>query len=109
MILGGDFNIFRPKTVRWGDETFNAEVRQSQFRNLGPFPPKIREVFGDETYMSVLCLGQLSPPEKMAPFSRVTEREVVSDFRRKSNRKAYILERQRTTRRRLTYSTAKQS
>ncbi|KAI7776319.1 serine/threonine protein kinase [Diaporthe eres] len=47
MIFGGDFNIFRPNTAGYGDEDYNVEVVQSQFRYFG-----------------------------VAPFSLVTEREV---------------------------------
>lgn len=79
MIFGGDFNIFRPKTARYGDEDYNVEVVQSQFRYFGPFPPKIREIVNDETYQSVLYLMHLNPPEIMTPFSLVTEREVVKE------------------------------
>lgn len=38
LIFGGDFNIFRPKTACYGDEDYNVEVVQSQFRYFGPFP-----------------------------------------------------------------------
>ncbi|ROW08763.1 hypothetical protein VPNG_06406 [Cytospora leucostoma] len=79
LIFGGDFNIFRPRTARYGDEDYNVEVVQSQFRYFGPFPPKIREVVDDETYTSVLYLMHLNPPESMTPFRLVTEREVVKE------------------------------
>lgn len=79
MIFGGDFNIFRPKTARYGDEDYNVEVVQSQFRYFGPFPSKIREIVNDETFQSVLYLMHLNPPEKMTPFSLVTEREVIKE------------------------------
>lgn len=79
MIFGGDFNIFRPKTARYGDEDYNVEVVQSQFRYFGPFPPKIKSIVNDETYQSVLYLMHLNPPESMTPFSLVTEREVVKE------------------------------
>lgn len=79
MIFGGDFNIFRPKTARYGDEDYSAEVVQSQFRYVGPFPAKIVEIAYDETLQSVQYLMDMNPPESMTPFSRVTEREVVKE------------------------------
>lgn len=79
LIFGGDFNIFRPKTARFGDEDYNVEVVHSQFRYFGPFPAKIREIVDDETFQSVLYLMQLNPPESMTPFRFVTEREVVKN------------------------------
>lgn len=79
MIFGGDFNIFRPKKARYGDEDYNVRVVESQFRYFGPFPAKIREILDEETFTSVLCLMHLNPPEKMIPFRFVTEREVVKE------------------------------
>lgn len=79
MIYGGDFNIFRPKTVRYGDEEYNIEVLQSQFRYFGPFPAKVSEIMDDETVQLILHLMDLNPPESLTPFSRVTEREVVKE------------------------------
>lgn len=79
MIFGGDFNIFHPMTARHGDEDYNVEVVQSQFRYFGPFPPKIREIVNYETYQSVLYLMHLNPPENMTSFSLVTEREIVKE------------------------------
>ncbi|KAG8164264.1 hypothetical protein KVR01_006182 [Diaporthe batatas] len=79
LIFGGDFNIFRPKKARYGDEDYNVEVLESQFRYFGPFPFKIREIVNDETFQTVLYLMQLNPPESMTHFSRVTEREVVKE------------------------------
>ncbi|KUI70428.1 Serine/threonine-protein kinase svkA [Cytospora mali] len=81
LIFGGDFNIFRPKTARYGDEDYNVEVDQSQFRYFGPFPPKIKEVVNDETYTSVLYLMHLNPPESMTPFRLVTEQEVAKEVK----------------------------
>ncbi|KAI0459525.1 STE/STE20 protein kinase [Xylaria acuta] len=76
LIYGGDFNIFRPKGVRYGDEEYNVEVVKSQFRYFGPFPPKIQEIVNEETLTSIVYLMQLIPPEKTTPFRFVTEREV---------------------------------
>ncbi|POS78968.1 serine/threonine protein kinase [Diaporthe helianthi] len=81
LIFGGNFNIFRPKTARYGDEDYNVEVVQSQFRYFGPFPYSIREIVNDETLQSVLYLMKLNPPESMTPFSMVTEREVAKEDR----------------------------
>lgn len=76
MIFGGDFNIFRPKTARYGDGNYNV---QPQSRYFGPFTPNIREIVNDERYQSVFYLMHLNPPENLTPFSLVTEREVVKE------------------------------
>ncbi|KAJ8105173.1 hypothetical protein ONZ43_g7529 [Nemania bipapillata] len=81
LLYGGDFNIFRPKTVRYGDETYNLEVVKSQFRYFGPFPPKITEIFNAETLTSIVRLMELIPPETMTPFRFITEREVAKEDR----------------------------
>lgn len=79
MIFGGDVNIFHPKTARYGDEDYNVEVVHSQFRYVGPFPAKIREIVNNETFTSVLYLIHLNLPEKITPFRLVTEREVIKE------------------------------
>ncbi len=79
MLYGGDFNIFRPKDVRYGDETYNLEVVKSQFRYFGPFPAKVREIFNDETLTSIVYLMEMVPPETMTPFRFVTEREMAKE------------------------------
>ncbi|KAI1746927.1 STE/STE20 protein kinase [Xylaria castorea] len=76
LIYGGDFNIFRPKGVRYGDELYNLEILKSQFRYFGPFPAKVQETFDEETLTSIVYLMRMIPPEKMTPFRFVTEREV---------------------------------
>ncbi|KAI0909699.1 STE/STE20 protein kinase [Ustulina deusta] len=79
LLYGGDFNIFRPKDVRYGDETYNLEVVKSQFRYFGPFPAKVREIFNDETLTSIVYLMEMVPPETMTPFRFVTEREMAKE------------------------------
>ncbi|RYC55664.1 hypothetical protein CHU98_g10549 [Xylaria longipes] len=76
LIYGGDFNIFRPKGVRHGDEKYNLEVLKSQFRYFGPIPAKVQEIFNEETLTSIVYLMELVRPETMTPFRFVTEREV---------------------------------
>lgn len=79
LIYGGDFNIFRPKDARYGDEDYSVEVVKSQFRYFGPFPPMIQEIVSHETLTSILYLMHLIPPEKTTPFRMVTEREVAKE------------------------------
>ncbi|KAI0427229.1 STE/STE20 protein kinase [Xylaria sp. FL1042] len=79
LLYGGDFNIFRPKNVRYGDETYNLEILKSQFRYFGPFPVKIEEIFNDETLTSILYLMELVPGKAMTPFRFITEREVAKE------------------------------
>ena len=81
LIYGGDFNIFRPKEARYGDENYNVEVVKSQFRYFGPFPAKVKEVFNEETLTSIVHLMHLIPPSKMTPFRMATEREVGKEDR----------------------------
>lgn len=52
---------------------------QSKFRYFGPIPAKFAEISNEETLQSVQYLMDLNPPERMTPFSRVTEREVVKE------------------------------
>ncbi|KAJ8128990.1 hypothetical protein O1611_g4640 [Lasiodiplodia mahajangana] len=79
LLYGGDFNIFRPKDVRYGDETYGLEVLKSQFRYFGPFPSKVQEIFNVETLTSIVHLMDLVPPQAMTPFRHVTEREVAKE------------------------------
>ncbi|KAI0097929.1 STE/STE20 protein kinase [Nemania sp. FL0031] len=77
LLYGGDFNLFRPKDVRYDDEMYGVEIVKSQFRWFGPFPAKVREIFNDETLISILHLMDLMPAETLTPFRYVTEREVA--------------------------------
>ncbi|KAI1194143.1 STE/STE20 protein kinase [Nemania serpens] len=77
LIYGGDFNIFRPKGFKFGDEEFNVEIVKEQYRFFGPWPPKIQEIVDEETFTSILYIMHIIPPEKMTHFQRVAEREVV--------------------------------
>jgi hypothetical protein len=79
LIYGGDFNIFRPKNARNGDENYNVEVVKSQFRYFGPFPAKYEEIASEETVTTILYLMHLIQPSTMTPFRMVTEREVVKE------------------------------
>lgn len=79
LIYGGDFNLFRPKTSRYGDEDYAVEIVKQQFRYFGPFPLTIREIVSEETLTSILYLMHMIPPESMTPFSTVTEHEVSQE------------------------------
>ena len=43
-MYGGNFNLFRPKTVPYGHEEYGLEVLKRQFRYFGPFPGKYEEI-----------------------------------------------------------------
>ncbi|KAL3711217.1 hypothetical protein TMatcc_005015 [Talaromyces marneffei ATCC 18224] len=76
LIYGGDFNLFRPRTVPYGHEEYNLEVLKQQFRYFGPFPAKYEEIAGPETVTAILYLMHEIPQSQTTPFSRTTEREV---------------------------------
>ncbi|GIK02312.1 hypothetical protein Aspvir_006361 [Aspergillus viridinutans] len=76
LIYGGNFNLFRPRTVPYGHEEYNLEVLKQQFRYFGPFPPKYEEIAGPETVTAILYLMQEIPQSQTTPFQRTTEREV---------------------------------
>ncbi|KAI0413181.1 STE/STE20 protein kinase [Xylaria grammica] len=79
LLYGGDFNILCPKNVRYGDETYNLEIVKSQFRFFGPFPAKAREIFNDETLMSIVYTMEMILQDTMTSFRFVTEREVAKE------------------------------
>jgi hypothetical protein len=58
------------------DEYVVVVVRK-QFCYFGQFPTKITEIADLETAQSILLLIEEILPEKMTPFARTTEREVV--------------------------------
>ncbi|KAF3482623.1 serine/threonine protein kinase [Arthroderma uncinatum] len=76
LIYGGDFNLFRPKTVSYGHEEYGLEVLKQQFRFFGPFPVKYEEVAGPMTVTAILYLMHEIPQSKTTPFRLITEREV---------------------------------
>ncbi|KAL3467200.1 putative serine/threonine protein kinase [Aspergillus heterothallicus] len=76
LIYGGDFNLFRPRTVRYDHEEYNLEVLKQQFRYFGPFPEKYEEITSPETLTAILYLMHEIPQSKTTPFVRTTEREV---------------------------------
>ncbi|OXV07872.1 hypothetical protein Egran_04364 [Elaphomyces granulatus] len=76
LIYGGNFNLFRPRTVPYGHEEYELEVLKRQFQYFGPFPGKYQEVVSQETVTTILHLMQEIPAANTTPFSRTTEREV---------------------------------
>ncbi|PGH34406.1 serine/threonine protein kinase [[Emmonsia] crescens] len=76
LIYGGNFNIFRPKTVGYEHEEYGLEVLKQQFRYFGPFPGKYGEIAGEMTVRAILYLMQEIPRPKTTPFRETTEREV---------------------------------
>lgn len=76
LIYGGNFNLFRPRTVPYGHEEYGLEVLKQQFRYFGLFPPKYEEIASPETVMAILYLMHEIPQSKTTPFQRTTEREV---------------------------------
>jgi hypothetical protein len=76
LIYGGNFNLFRPRTVPYGHEEYNLEVLKQQFRYFGPFPPKYEEIASPETVTAILYLMHEIPQSQTTPFQRTTEREV---------------------------------
>ncbi|PGH26554.1 serine/threonine protein kinase [Polytolypa hystricis UAMH7299] len=76
LIYGGNFNLFRPKTVPYGHEEYNLEVLKQKFRYFGPFPGKYEEIASPMTVAAILYLMQEIPQSKTIPFYITTEREV---------------------------------
>ncbi|KAJ9233868.1 hypothetical protein DTO169E5_6853 [Paecilomyces variotii] len=76
LIYGGNFNLFRPKTVPYGHEEYGLEVLKQQFRYFGPFPEKYEEIASPETITAILYLMHEIPQSQTTPFQRTTEREV---------------------------------
>ncbi|KAF4627689.1 hypothetical protein G7Y89_g10467 [Cudoniella acicularis] len=76
LIYGGNFNLFRPRTVPYGHEEYGLEVLKRQFQYFGPFPGKYEEIANPETVSAILYLMQEIPQSKTTPFSRTTEKEV---------------------------------
>ncbi|KAI9845813.1 MAG: hypothetical protein M1837_004493 [Sclerophora amabilis] len=76
LIYGGNFNLFRPRTVPYGHEEYGLEVLKRQFRYFGPFPAKYEEIASPETVTAVLYLMDEIPQSQTTPFHRTTEREV---------------------------------
>lgn len=76
LIYGGNFNLFRPKTVPHGHEEYGLEVLKQQFRYFGPFPGKYEEIAGQMTVAAIIYLMQEIPQSQTTPFSRTVERGV---------------------------------
>ncbi|KAI9671501.1 MAG: hypothetical protein M1817_003552 [Caeruleum heppii] len=76
LIYGGDFNLFRPRTVSFDDEDYVLEVLKRQFQYFGPFPAKYEEIAKPMTVAAILWLMQEIPYHKTTAFHRTTEREV---------------------------------
>lgn len=77
LIYGGNFNLFRPRTVPYGlNEEYGLEVLKRQFRYFGPFPAKYEEIATLEAVMAILYLMQEIPQSQTTPFHRTAEREV---------------------------------
>ncbi|PTU24175.1 hypothetical protein P175DRAFT_0513207 [Aspergillus ochraceoroseus IBT 24754] len=64
LIYGGDFNLFRPRTVPYGHEEYNLEVLKQQFRYFGPFPEKYAEIASPETVPAILYLMHEIPQQR---------------------------------------------
>ncbi|EGD95976.1 STE/STE20 protein kinase [Trichophyton tonsurans CBS 112818] len=76
LIYGGNFNLFRPKTVPYGHEEYGLEVLKQQFRYFGPFPGKYEEIVPPITVSAIMWLMQEIPQSETTPFCRTTEKEV---------------------------------
>jgi len=76
LIYGGNFNLFRPRTVPYGHEEYGLEVLKRQFRYFGPFPAKYEEIASPETTAAILYLMQEIPQSQTTPFHRTTVKEV---------------------------------
>jgi len=75
LIYGGNFNLFRPRTVPYGHEEYGLEVLKQQFRYFGPFPAKYKEIASPETVAAILYLMEEIPQSQTTPFHRTAEGE----------------------------------
>lgn len=76
LIYGGDFNLFRPRTVPFGHDEYGPETLKRQFQYFGPFPGKYDEIVSQDTVAIIIWAMNEIPPSKMTPFRNTTEREV---------------------------------
>ncbi|MCJ1480691.1 hypothetical protein MMC06_000846 [Schaereria dolodes] len=76
LIYGGNFNLFRPRSVAYDHEEYGLEVLKQQFRYFGPFPDKDEEIARPETVMAILYLMQEIAQAQTTPCQQTIEREV---------------------------------
>ncbi|KAL2068653.1 hypothetical protein VTL71DRAFT_14990 [Oculimacula yallundae] len=81
LIYGGNFNLFRPRTVSSGHEEYGLEVLKQQFRYFGPFPAKYEEIASSQTIAAILYLMEEIPQSQTTPFNRTTTKEVCKEDR----------------------------
>ncbi|XMA12056.1 hypothetical protein WAI453_004847 [Rhynchosporium graminicola] len=79
LIYGGNFNLFRPRTVSVDHEEYGLEVLKQQFRYFGPFPAKYEEIASPQTIAAILYLMEEIPQSKTTPFHRTTAKEVCTE------------------------------
>jgi hypothetical protein len=58
------------------DEGYVLGVVEKQFKYFGPFPAKVAEITDPETVLAIVWIMERIPGEQLAPFSRITQREV---------------------------------
>jgi hypothetical protein len=63
--------------LKRGDEKYKVGVLMEQFRHFGLFPAKFGEILDPDTVRSIVWLMQEIPQEKISPFSRTADREVL--------------------------------
>ncbi|KAL1296887.1 hypothetical protein AAFC00_004501 [Neodothiora populina] len=76
LIYGGNFNLFRPRTVPYGHEEYGLEVLKRHVQYFGPFPGKYEEIAKPPTIAANLWLMSEISQSKTTPFERTTEKEV---------------------------------
>ncbi|KAH8702926.1 kinase-like domain-containing protein [Phaeosphaeriaceae sp. PMI808] len=76
LTYGGDFNLFRPRTVPYGHEEYGLEALKRQFQYFGSSPAKYEEIASPETMQAILYLMQEIPKSKTTPFYTTTKNEI---------------------------------
>ena len=76
LIYGGNFNLFRLRTVPYGHEEYGSEVLKRQFQYFGPLPAKYEEIASPETVNAILYLMHEIPQPQTTPFHGTTEKEI---------------------------------
>ncbi|KAF2663521.1 serine/threonine protein kinase [Microthyrium microscopicum] len=76
LIYGGNFCLFRPRTVSYDHEEYGLEVLKRQFQYFGPFEKEYLEIASPEVVQAIFWLMQEVPAATMTQFHRTTEREV---------------------------------
>jgi serine/threonine protein kinase len=78
MIWGDNFFIFKPKVPR-GHDDYEVEILTKYHIYFGPYPPSYADLADQETLGVLSLVMNHVPPEKLRPFSRASQREILKE------------------------------